>query len=129
MNRTEINSLRNLAAASKSPADESTGKDEVLSNDEIKAKVDAADKNPGNFSYQKNLGIALYRYSAMKLDADLLATSLRILERAASLDDKDYDVTVNLGNAHFDTGFAKKDNAGFQKSAGTIRKSTPAKTR
>ena len=52
----------------------------------------------------------------MKQDAELLSEAVRILERAASLDGKDFDVLVALGNAHFDIGFFKKDNASFQKA-------------
>lgn len=88
--------------------------DTTLSNEELKAKIIEADKNPGNLTYQKNLGVSLYRYASMKQDNDLLAESIRILTRANSLDPKDFDVLVALGNAHFDIGFFKKDAASFQ---------------
>ena len=88
--------------------------DTTLSNEELKAKIVEADKNPTNFTYQKNLGVSLYRYASMKQDNDLLAESIRILTRANSLDAKDFDVLVALGNAHFDVGFFKKDTASFQ---------------
>jgi len=88
--------------------------DTTLSNEELKAKIVEADKNPANFAYQKNLGVSLYRYASMKQDNDLLAESIRILTRANSLDAKDFDVLVALGNAHFDVGFFKKDTASFQ---------------
>ena len=85
-----------------------------LSVEEIKAKIDEADKNPTNFTYQKTLGIALYRYSSIKQAPMLLTESMRILERASSINGKDFEVLVALGNAHFDTGFANKDNASYQ---------------
>lgn len=118
INRSEITNLRNLAAAPSAnlQTTKSGEPNDTLSPQEIKAKIDEADQNPTNFNYQKNLGIALYRYSAMKNDRTLLETALRILERAASLDQKDYDVLVALGNAHFDIGFVRKDAASFQKA-------------
>ncbi|CAN5496036.1 hypothetical protein BH10ACI3_BH10ACI3_08700 [soil metagenome] len=85
-----------------------------LSVEEIKAKIDEADKNPTNFAYQKDLGTALYKYASMKNAPMLLSESVRILERANSINGKDFDVLTALGNAHFDIGFAKKDNAEFQ---------------
>ena len=41
---------------------------------------------------------------------------MRILDRANSLNSKDFDVLVALGNAHFDIGFAKKDAAEYKKA-------------
>src|SRR5437870_806004 len=106
LNRSELTSLRTENEQLKTGAvDESKNSgDQALSNDEIKSKVAEADKNPDNFAYQKNLGVALYRYAAMKQDVDLLTETARILTRANTLDAKDYDVLVALGNAHFDIG-------------------------
>lgn len=94
---------------------QSSGEQE-LSPDEIRAKVAEADKNPTVFSFQKDLGIALYRYAAMKQDVSILTESARILERADSINPKDFDVVVALGNATFDIGFFKEDAASFQKA-------------
>ncbi|MFM9904337.1 MAG: tetratricopeptide repeat protein [Pyrinomonadaceae bacterium] len=96
------------SAASQDPTDT------TLTAEELKAKIEEADKNPTNLSYQKNLGVSLYRYAAMKQDAALLDESIRILTRANSLDAKDFDVLVALGNAHFDVGFFKKSASSFQ---------------
>ena len=85
-----------------------------LTDAEIKAKITEADDNPRNFAFQKDLGIALYRYGVMKQDIELLREAVRILERGNSLNAKDFDVLVALGNAHFDIGFFKKDAAAFQ---------------
>jgi tetratricopeptide (TPR) repeat protein len=87
-----------------------------LTADEIKAKIAEADKNAGDFQYQKDLGVALYRYAATKEDVDLLNESTRILDRAMSLNPQDSDVLVADGNAHFDIGFAKKDAAQYKKA-------------
>src|SRR6187551_2370736 len=59
--------------------------EDTLSTEEIKAKIAEADKNPGNFSFQKDLGVALYKYGAMKQDESLLEEAVRILERARSI--------------------------------------------
>jgi len=117
-NRSEMNALRAQVEQSKTskPADTKGSEDNTLSPDEIKAKIAEADKNPTNLSFQKDLGIALYRYSAMKQDPALLTEALRILTRANSIDDKDFDVLVALGNAHFDTGYDKDDAASFEKA-------------
>ena len=116
LNGSEIASLR--AQAGQQPSANSSQSqntnDATISNDELKSKITEADKNPGNFAYQKNLGVSLYRYASMKQDNDLLAESIRILSRANGLDGKDFDVLVALGNAHFDVAFFKKDAAEFQ---------------
>lgn len=88
----------------------------TLSQEEIRAKVAEADQNADNFAFQKNLGIALYKYSANAQDLNALTESERILTRANTLDPNDYDVLVALGHAHFDIGFAKRQNEGFVKA-------------
>ncbi len=92
------------------------GSDTELSDAEIRAKITEADSNPRNLSFQRDLGVSLYRYAAMKQDIGLLSESARILERAKALDPRDHDVIVALGNAHFDIGFYRKDAASFQKA-------------
>lgn len=118
INRTEINTLRGQVEQGKKPGvnSQSPGDAFSIADDEIKAKLAEADANPENFTYQKNLGAALYRYATMKNDAALLVDALRILTRANSLDGSDYEVTVDLGNALFDSGYLKKDVASIKKS-------------
>jgi len=87
-----------------------------LSEGEIRAKIAEADQNPTNFAFQKDLGIGLYRYAAIKQDLALFQESIRILERADSINNRDFDVLVAVGNGYFDIGFAKKDLASFQKA-------------
>lgn len=96
-------------------ANSSNAPDEALSDEEIRQKIAAADKNPADIPFQRNLGLALYRYGAMKKDSALLGEAARLLQRALDGDPKDYDVTVALGNAFFDIGFFKKDAASMQK--------------
>lgn len=116
MNRAEINAIRSLGGKQTSLPVQTNSQEPTLSDAELKAKIAEADANSSNFAFQKDLGIALYRYAAMKQDVGILAESQRILERANSLDNRDFDVLVSLGHAYFDLGFSKKDGAGFQKA-------------
>lgn len=115
LNRSETAALRAQSSRVEAPNSNigSQKPEPELSSDEIKAKIAEADKNAADFSYQKNLGIALYRYSAMKQDNSLLNDAARILDRAYALNGSDFDVIVAMGNAHFDIGFAKKDAAQY----------------
>jgi cytochrome c-type biogenesis protein CcmH/NrfG len=103
LNRGEIDTLRSenerLRASIGEPAT-SRGGDE-LSPEEIAAKIEEADSNPENAQFQKDLGTALYRYSAMRRDGELLDQAIRLLERANGLSPKDRETIVSLANAHF----------------------------
>lgn len=118
LNRSELNTLRAETERLKnSPNALPNNNAELsLSNEEIRQKIAEADKNPDNFDFQKNLGLALYRYAAMKQDAELLAEVARLLTRANQKDEKDYDVLIALGNSYFDIGYIKKDNENLKKS-------------
>lgn len=115
LNRSELDALRaengRLKDAPAQPAGEAD-----LSTEEIRQRIAEADQNPDNFTFQKNLGLALYRYGAMKQDTGLLTDTSRILERAHKLNSKDYEIIVTLGNLYFDIGYITKDNKQFQKS-------------
>jgi len=118
LNRNELNSLRaekeQLATSQNQSAQNKS--ELVLSDEEIREKIAEADQNPKNFAYQKNLGLALYRYAAMKQDTELLAEVGRLLTRAFENNRQDYEVAVTLGNIFFDIGYFKKDNEQFQKA-------------
>ena len=118
LNRSELNSIRAENDRLKNSQNASAGNnaDSSLSNDEIRQKIAQADQNPANISYQKNLGMALYRYAAMKQDEQLFSDVARLLNRVYEKDANDYDVLVTLGNVYFDTGYSKKDNESFQKA-------------
>ncbi len=118
LNRSDIASLRarNDGAATGTQPMTGAPVEPTLSPEEIKAKIAEADQNPDNFQFQKDLGLALYRYGAMRQDADLLEQARLLLDRAMSLNARDFDVIVGLGNAEFDIGFYKKDAASFQKA-------------
>lgn len=116
--RTEVNGLRaelEAARSSSRPDSDNEGR-ETLTPEEIKAKITEADKNPSNVDYQKNLGLALYRYGAFKNDAAVITEAIRLLERASSLLPNDKSVALGLGNAWFDVGYIKKDNEAFAKA-------------
>jgi len=88
----------------------------TLTNDEIQTKIADADANPGNFTFQKNLGLALYRYGSMKKDSALISESARILQRAFDLDQTDLEIQTGLGNSYFDIGYFNNDNESFARS-------------
>ena len=115
LNRNELNTIRAEIERLKNsiPQDKS---EVSLSDEEIRQKIAEADKNPENFNFQKNLGLALYRYATMKQDAQLLAEIARLLTRANQQDAKDYEVLITLGNCYFDIGYIKKDNENLTKA-------------
>ncbi len=118
LNRNELSSLRaeNERLAKSTKQTGQSASELVLSEEEIREKIAEADRNPKNFAFQKNLGLALYRYAAMKQDAELLAEVGRILTRAFENNRQDYETGVTLGNIFFDIGYFKKDNGQFQKA-------------
>jgi len=116
LNRSETERLRTELEAAKSTGDQDSKSDTSLSDEEINAKIAEAEGNAQNFPFQKGLGLALYRYGAMKQDASVIERSIPILERANKLDPKDADVLTGLGNAHFDIGYYRKDNEAFARS-------------
>jgi tetratricopeptide (TPR) repeat protein len=117
LNRNELDALRaDNERMKKTAADPSTPTDETLSVEEIRRKIAEADQIPGDLSYQRNLGLALYRYGAMKQDASLIADAARLLQRVFDGNPKDYDVLVALGNSYYDIAFFNKDWPAFDKA-------------
>lgn len=115
INRGEITGLRAENEQLKNTqATQSNANTFSLTNEEIDEKIAEAEQNAGNFQYQRSLGLALYRYAAMKQDPELVDKATAILERANALNPSDYDVMVGLGNAYFDRGYLRKDNAAFE---------------
>lgn len=115
------NSINRTAVSTTTPPSANSSVAELrsetdLTDAEIRAKIAEADQSPDNLAFQRDLGISLYRYGAMKQDAALLGDAIRILERANSLKAGDFDILVALGNAHFDVGFFRKDALSFQRS-------------
>lgn len=114
-NRNELDSLRaeNARLKSQSGQTEQNQSELALTENEIRQKIAEADKHPTDFTFQKKLGLALYRYAAMKQDSMLLAEIEKILKRAYDLNDKDYEVVVALGNLQFDLGYLKNKKENF----------------
>lgn len=114
-NRNELDTLRseNARLKGQSAKTENNQSELALTENEIRQKIDEADKNPADFSFQKNLGLALYRYAAVKQDSVLLAEIEKILKRAYDLNEKDYEVIIALGNLQFDLGYLRNKNENF----------------
>jgi tetratricopeptide (TPR) repeat protein len=117
LNRSEL-AAKTLQAQQpvQGPAGDAPTGPPVLTPDEIKAKIESADKNPSDLAFQKSLGLSLYRYASVKQDAALLPETIRIMQRALDLDPADRDLQIGLGNAHFDVGYFKKENASFERA-------------
>jgi tetratricopeptide (TPR) repeat protein len=118
INRSEINQLRadrentrkSMSASSTAPS----GND--LSDEELRDKIAEADQDPSNAAFQKDLGLALYRYGALKNDTKIISEAIRLLDRAAKLSPSDSDIVIGLGNAWFDIGYENKDNESLTKA-------------
>ena len=101
----------------KNPAGASqNNNDDSLSEEEIRQKIAEADKNPGNITYQRNLGMALLSYGVMKQNTGLIAESARLLKRAYDSNPQDFDVTVALGTAFYDIASLKSEPENFKKA-------------
>lgn len=124
LNRSELTANRAESEALKSGQNSNnSGSEELtLTDEEIKKKIAAADENPRNFTFQKNLGLSLYRYAALKQDASLLPEALRIMERALGMEPADRDLQIGMGNAYFDKGYFHKDNDSLLKAREFYRK-------
>ncbi len=118
LNRSELAANVPSSAPTTTQTGDGTTASTTLSPDEIKARVEMADRNPNDFSFQKGLGLSLYRYASLKQDASILPDAIRIMQRALDLDAADRDLQIGLGNAHFDVGYFNKDNKSFEVARG-----------
>lgn len=118
LNRKEISSLKaeNARMTQSGIGNSRSSATPELSKEEIRKKIVDAEENQNNFTFQKELGLALYRYAIMKRDQELVSEVVKLLERANKLNPKDYEVLVSLGNAHFDIGRQKEDDASLKKA-------------
>ena len=118
LNKNELGKLRSEMAKDETDmaATEAAGDETTLSAEEIKQRIAEADQNPTNYQFQKELGLALYKYGAMKRDTALLVEVARLLARVNQNDPDDYDILVNLGNVHFDIAYIDKKNEEFAKA-------------
>ena len=115
INRREIENLTaevgRLKTAPPAPADETKNSQTTLSDGEIRQKISEADQNPDDTETQKNLALALYRYSNITQQSKWLADVARLLERAVEKNPKDYNALVTLGNIYFDLAQNTKNSA------------------
>lgn len=104
LNRREIDWLtaENGRLKSAPPADAEKESSNSLSDQEIQQKITEADKNPEDIESQKNLAIALYRYSSMTQQSKWLPDVARLLNRVVEKNPKDYNSLVSLGDIYFD---------------------------
>jgi tetratricopeptide (TPR) repeat protein len=112
VNRNELSTLRaeNESLKSGRPDAGAQNTQSTLTEEEIAATIARADQRPDDFQTQRSVGVAIYRYGAMKEDAKLIRRSIQILDRAVSLSPGDYDVILTLGHANFDVGYFEKNN-------------------
>lgn len=117
LNKKEMSGLQaelaRLKNAQPNPADSA---ETTLSEEEIRQKIEEADKNPQNIEFQKGLALALYRYANMKQESKWLPDVARILGRVVENNPKDYNAVVSLGNIYFDIANEKQDNETFKKA-------------
>ena len=129
LNRQEMESLKAKAAQAQAAQTQDGAKmdlaagpngagqnEEDLTPEEIRQKIDLADRNPTNIPYQRDLGLSLYLYAGTKKDAELLADAKRLMLRAYEKDPKDNDLLLALGNVSFDIGQSKHDNKGLEEA-------------
>ncbi|HLM03323.1 MAG TPA: tetratricopeptide repeat protein [Pyrinomonadaceae bacterium] len=121
--RAENAQLKNAQSQQRQQSDEFT-----LADEEIRKKIEEADRNTSDFDFQKNLAIGLYRYSQMKQDAKYLPDVARLLKRANEMNPQDYATIVALGNVYLDIGQINKDNAAIEQARGFYRQALSIKS-
>lgn len=115
LNRYDMDGLRQENERLKQAAAESAqnSNNSTLSEEEVRSRIAEADANPQNLKYNRDLGLALYRYAAMRRDAALLREAARLLERVSAANPNDYDLLVALGNTEFDIANFAGENGRF----------------
>jgi tetratricopeptide (TPR) repeat protein len=127
INRSELSTLRAENERLKSATPTAGDAKNDLTEEEINATIARADNNPGDFDTQRNVGVAIYRYGAMKQDEKIVRQAVKILERATKLRPDEYDVILSLGNAYFDVGYFSKDNEALTNARTFYAKALAAK--
>lgn len=121
LNRQEIDSLKSKVAQvqdQKMQLGDAEPKEQELSADELKSKIQKADENPGNSQYQKDLGLSLYLYASMQKNTALLPDAKRLMLRGLEKFPTDYDLLVSMGNLSFDLGQSTKENKNYDEARG-----------
>ncbi len=115
-NRSELEKLRTDNEQLRSDKEKSSTENLTLSDEEIKARIAEANQNPDDLKFQRNLGLALYRYASLKQDTHLLGEALPLLERVLKLQPGNQEMLIALGNTHFDSGYFGDDPARFPRA-------------
>ena len=117
LNKSEFETLRNENNRLKDvQADSPSKAEKTLSDEEIRQRIAEADANPDNLEFQKNLGIALYRYASVEKNTALLPEAARLLNSAYAKNPADKDLLTTLGHVYYDIGFFQNDNESFNKA-------------
>ena len=117
LNKSEFETLRSENNRLKDVQSESNTKSEkTLTDDQIRQRIAEADQNPGNLEFQKNLGIALYRYTTVEKNPAFLPEAARLLNRAYAKNPSDKDLITTLGHVYYDIGYFQNDNESFNKA-------------
>lgn len=118
LNRAELDKLRKGETIAATNADPAANRQDqaALSDEEIQARLSEADRNPTDISFQKNLGLALFKYAGMRQDGKLLLEVSRLLDRVYKSNPKDYENLVALGHSYFDAGLITENNEVFLRS-------------
>jgi tetratricopeptide (TPR) repeat protein len=111
-NNSEIQQMQTAKAETKPKTQETP----QISDEELSAKIAEADKNPNDIEFQKDLGIALFKFSNMQNDSKYLPDVIRLLKRAEQKNPKDYDVIVVLADAYLSLGKGEKKQDEVKKS-------------
>ncbi len=94
------NKPQNSSQTTAAPADPEGSSS--LSVSELRQAVDKADQDEKNLRLQRNLGIALFKYSALEHRVDFLPDAIRLMERAVRTPfSRDRELDETLGNALF----------------------------
>lgn len=91
---------RNITLPETAPS--TTNREASLSREEIAAAFASAEIKKDDFTFQKNLGIALTGYAKSQNESDYLPQLAKLLERVNTLSkEKDFDVLMALGDVYF----------------------------
>lgn len=114
LNRSEVDGMRaelsRLRAGQLSQVKEKGGARDTeapggaLTDDEIRSAIASADARPDDLYLQRNLGLALYRYSSQTPNAFYLEDIVRLLKRAYRAEARDHEAVIALANVLFDIG-------------------------
>lgn len=104
---------KNPAQASTNPANPNQ-QQPTLSEEEIRQQIAKADASPTDITFQRDLGVALYRYGGSTNNPQLIAEATRLLKRVHDANPKEYEIIVVLGNAFFDIAAMRRDAASYK---------------